>query len=273
MADYVEESFTVITPRFQHKLSCIFHRKHSPYVDDQNREHVVILCHGYLAHKNSAFLPELSRGLSDSSIKQFHSVRFDFHGCGESTGREKWDYGGYEDEAKDDLRSIVEYLRNQEKQYFVRALVGHSRAGTTVLLYALYFDDIPFIINVAGRYRLERGIYERFSQKQLDELNKNGSFLLHTSDQGDFRITKEAIERRKSLDLDAIEKIRNARVLNIWGDQDNVMPGDEIYLFNDQLKNTKKTDMIIVSDADHCFQGTEQALINIVKPWLQQSIE
>ncbi|CAF1356032.1 unnamed protein product [Rotaria magnacalcarata] len=273
MTDFVEESFTVISPRYQHKLSCIFHRKHSPYIDNQNREHLIIICHGYMSHKNALFLPQLSRDISESTANQFHSVRFDFHGCGESTGRDLWDYGGYEDEAKDDLRYVVEYLRSSSKKYFIRALIGHSRAGTTVLLYSLYYDDIPIVVNIAGRYRLERGIKERFSKKQLDELEKNGSFIIYTNDNGNFRITKQAIERRKNLDLSQIEKIRQAKVLNIWGDHDNVMPGDEIYLFHEQLKNTKKSEMIIVSDADHCFTGKEQQLINIVQQWIQQSID
>ncbi len=68
MADFVEEPFTVISPRYQHKLSCIFHRKRFPFIDDQSREHVVILCHGYLSNKNALFLPQLSRDISDSSI-------------------------------------------------------------------------------------------------------------------------------------------------------------------------------------------------------------
>ena len=260
MTSFVEEPFTVISSRYQHKLACIFHRKTSPYIDDQNREHVIIICHGYLANKNACFLPQLSRDISASSTNQFHSVRFDFHGCGESTGRDTWDFGGYEDEAKDDLRAVVEYLRNQNDKYFIRALIGHSRAGTTVLLYALYYDDIPIVVNIAGRYRLERGINERFSQQQFDELEKNGSFLVRTRDNGDFPITKQGIERRKNLDLSQIEKIRNAKVLNIWGDQDNVIPGDDIYLFNEELKNTKKTEMIIVPDADHCFINKEKRI-------------
>ncbi len=268
MTDFVEEPFTVVTPRFQHKLSCIFHRKTSPYIDDQNREHVVIICHGYMSSKNAVFLPQLSRDISNSMTNQFHSVRFDFHGCGESTGRDEWDYGGYEDEAKDDLRSVVEHLRHEKKNYFIRALIGHSRAGTTVLLYALYYDDIPIIVNVAGRYRLERGITERFSKAQLDELEKTGSFVVHSSNQGDFRITKEGIERRKSLDIDQIKKIRQAKVLNIWGDEDDVIPGDDIYLFHEQLKDTKKTEMIIVPDADHCFTGKEKELIHIIQSWI-----
>lgn len=274
MTSFVEEKFTVISPRYQHKLACIFHRKTAPYIDDQNREHVVIICHGYMANKNSNFLPKLSCEISSSSTNQFHSVRFDFHGCSESTGRDEWDFGGYEDEAKDDIRSIVEYLRNSsDKKYFIRALIGHSRSGTTVLLYALYFDDIPLVVNIAGRYRLERGINERFSKKQFDELEKNGFFIIRTMDQGNFRITKQGIERRKNLDLNQLENIRQAKVLNIWGDQDDVIPGDDIFLFDKQLKNTKKTEMIIVPNADHCFTGQENELINIIQPWLQQSID
>lgn len=273
MADFVEEPFTIISPRYQHKLSCIFHRKRVPYIDNQNREHVVILCHGYMAHKNTLFLPQLARNISDSSANQYHSVRFDFHGCGDSTGRNEWDYGGYEDEAKDDLRCVVEYLRNRSENYFIRGLIGHSRAGTTVLLYTSYYDDIPIVVNIAGRYRLERGIKERFSKTQLDELEKNGSFIIRTNSNGNFRITKQSIERRKNLDLSILENIRQARVLNIWGDQDDVIPGDDVYLFNEQLKNTIKTEMIIVSDADHCFIGKEHELINIIQKWTQQSID
>lgn len=271
MTTFVEERFTVISPRYQHELSCIFHRKTSPYVDEQQREHVVIICHGYLANKNGIFLPQLASEISDSNGKQFHSVRFDFHGCGESTGREEWDYGGYEDETNDDLRSVVEYLR--DKNYFIRAIIGHSRAGTTVLLYALYYEDIPIIVNIAGRFRLERGISERFSKEQLEELEKNGSFLIHSGSDGDFRVTKQGIERRKNLDLNQLSKIRQAKVLNIWGTEDTVIPGEDIYLFNEQLKDTKKTEMIIVPDADHCFVGKETELIQIIQPWIQQSID
>lgn len=273
MTDSVEEPFTVTSSRHPYELSCIFRRKKSPYIDDQNRQHVVIVCHGYLANKDSAFLPQLSREISELGAKQFHAVRFDFHGCGQSTGRERWDYGGYEDEAKDDLRSVVEYLRSREEKYFIRALVGHSRAGTTVLLYALYFDDIPLIVNVAGRYRLERGIEERFSPAQVQDLEKNGSCTIRTSNDGEFRVTKEGIERRRTLRVRDIDQIRQARVLHIWGDEDTVMPAEEIRLFHDQLKNTKKSEMVIVPGADHCFVGNERELIDIIQPWLQQSID
>ncbi|CAF1498322.1 unnamed protein product, partial [Rotaria sordida] len=200
--------------------------------------HIVILCHGYLSNKNALFLPQLSRDISDLTTNQFHSVRFDFHGCGESTGRDEWDYGGYENEAKDDLRSIVEYLRNKNEKYFIRGLIGHSRAGTTVLLYTLYYDDIPIVVNIAGRYRLEL-----------------------------------AIGRRQNLDRNQIENIHQVKVLNIEAGKDDVVPCDDIYLYQAQLKNTKKSEVGIVPNANHLFTGKERELINIIQPWIQQSID
>jgi uncharacterized protein len=265
---FIEEVFHVTSLRTQHRLSCIFHRKSSPYVDDQSREHVVIICHGYMSNKNGVFLPQLSRDMSDANENQFHSIRFDFHGCGQSNGRDDWDYGGYEDEARDDLRSIVEYVRNADRKYFVRALVGHSRAGTTVLLYAVFFHDIPIIINIAGRYRLDQGIVERFSQQQLNELKEKGSFIVRTLSNGDFRITQQSIDRRRQIDMKQIENIRQSNILLIWGDQDDVIPGDDIHLFHSQLQANRKTSMSIVPGANHCFTGHENELIARIQCWM-----
>lgn len=47
------------------------------------------------------------------------------------------------------------YLRSQGKK--VTGLVGHSKAGTGVILYAAAYDDIPRVVNVAGRFDNMRG--------------------------------------------------------------------------------------------------------------------
>jgi hypothetical protein len=39
---------------------------------------------------------------------------------------------------------------------------GHSKAGGEVILYASTYDDIPLVINVAGRFWMEKGITMRF---------------------------------------------------------------------------------------------------------------
>ncbi len=56
---------------------------------------------------------------------------------------------------KDDIRATVEYLRAQGKK--VSGLVGHSKGGTGVILYAAAFDDIPRVVNIAGRFDNMKG--------------------------------------------------------------------------------------------------------------------
>ena len=51
---------------------------------------------------------------------------------------------------KEDIRAAVLYLRSQGRK--VTGLLGHSKAGTGVILYAAAYDDIPRVVNVAGRY-------------------------------------------------------------------------------------------------------------------------
>lgn len=83
-------------------------------------------------------------------------IRFDFHGNGESEGDEDWSFGGYLEEAEDDLHAVVESCSSYDLE--VVCLVGHSRASTTVLLYASLYDHIPLIISLAGRFDLKQGI-------------------------------------------------------------------------------------------------------------------
>ena len=38
------------------------------------------------------------------------------------------------------------------------SVAGHSKGGDTVITYAGTYDDIPKVVNVSGRFHLERGI-------------------------------------------------------------------------------------------------------------------
>ena len=48
------------------------------------------------------------------------------------------------------MRAAVLYLRSKGKK--VTGLLGHSKGGTGVILYAAAYDDIPRVVNVAGRF-------------------------------------------------------------------------------------------------------------------------
>lgn len=49
----------------------------------------------------------------------------------------------------------MEYLRAQRRK--VSGLVGHSKGGTGVVLYAAAYDDIPLVVNIAGRFDNMKG--------------------------------------------------------------------------------------------------------------------
>lgn len=49
----------------------------------------------------------------------------------------------------------MEYLRAQRKK--VSGLVGHSKGGTGVILYAAAYNDIPLVVNIAGRFDNMKG--------------------------------------------------------------------------------------------------------------------
>ena len=61
----------------------------------------------------------------------------------------------FETAQKEDIRAAALYLRSQGKK--VTGLVGHSKGGTGVILYAAAYDDIPRVVNVAGRFDNMRG--------------------------------------------------------------------------------------------------------------------
>ena len=55
----------------------------------------------------------------------------------------------------EDMRAAKQYLESLGKQ--VVGLVGHSKAGSGVVLYAAKHDDIPRVVNISGRFDNQRG--------------------------------------------------------------------------------------------------------------------
>lgn len=53
------------------------------------------------------------------------------------------------------MRAAVEYVRAQGKR--VVGLVGHSKGGSEVILYAAKYNDVPKVVNISGRFDNKRG--------------------------------------------------------------------------------------------------------------------
>ena len=52
--------------------------------------------------------------------------------------------------------------------------VGHSKGGNVVVLYAAEYDDVPCVVNLAGRFDMKRGVVERYGPDIFERLERLG---------------------------------------------------------------------------------------------------
>ena len=77
----------------------------------------------------------------------------------------------------EELHCAKQHLEQQLGRRVV-AMLGHSKGGTDVLLYAAKYNDVPCVVNLAGRYELQRGVLERLGPEVLESLEKEGQVRL-----------------------------------------------------------------------------------------------
>ncbi|KAL2536757.1 uncharacterized protein Fot_18148 [Forsythia ovata] len=148
---------------------------------------LVIICHGFRSSKDRIPMISLAAAFEKEGISAF---RFDFAGNGESEG--SFQYGNYRREA-DDLRAVVKHFRGDKR--CVGAIIGHSKGGNAVLLYASRYNDIQTVVNIAGRCDLKRGIEGRLGEDFQEKIEQNG-FIDVKNRRGkiEYRVTKESFD-------------------------------------------------------------------------------
>jgi dienelactone hydrolase len=76
----------------------------------------------------------------------------------------------------EELRCAKQYLEQQLGRKVVGVL-GHSKGGTDVLLYAAKYNDVPCVVNLAGRFELQKGVLERLGPEVLERLEREGQVM------------------------------------------------------------------------------------------------
>ena len=85
----------------------------------------------------------------------------------------------------------------------VAAVVGHSKGGDVVLLYAATHDDVPLVVNLAGRFDMQRGLVERFGAETVARVDQLGQVPQATrTDSG--AVVKFVITKQVSHDQEGI---------------------------------------------------------------------
>ncbi|TVU34217.1 hypothetical protein EJB05_16048 [Eragrostis curvula] len=242
-----EEERLVVTNKHGESLVGVMHHAGS------NR--VVVLCHGFAACKDDSIFHDLVAALTKHGISAF---RFDFSGNGQSEG--EFQYGNYRKEA-DDLHSVVSYL--QEK-YDVTAIVGHSKGGNVVVLYASIYGEVPLVVNISGRFYLEKGVEERLGKEFMDRINKEGYIdVRNKSGKVLYRVTKESLMERLNTDMRApsLSISKECRFFTIHGSADKIVPVGDAHEFAKLIPNHK---LRIIKKANHGYTSHRKELCEAV---------
>ncbi|KAK4265647.1 hypothetical protein QN277_026672 [Acacia crassicarpa] len=216
---------------------------------------IVILCHGFRSSKETYPVANLAVALGNAGISSF---RFDFAGNGESEG--SFEYGNYWREVED-LHSVAQHFCGEKRA--VRTIVGHSKGGGVVLLYASKYHDIKTVVNISGRHDLKTGVEERLGKDYMERIQKDG--FIDMSKSGDFlyRVTKESLMDRLNTNMhEACLQIDNGcRVLTVHGSADGIVGVESAYEFAKIIPNHK---LHIIEGANHSFSHHQDELASVV---------
>ncbi|KAD2028397.1 hypothetical protein E3N88_41993 [Mikania micrantha] len=154
----IEQKRVIIQNNCGEKLVGLLHETGS--------KEIVILCHGFRDSKDHNMMVGLAFALEKHGISAF---RFDFSGNGESEG--EFQFGNYRKEV-DDLQAVIQYFTAENR--VISAILGHSKGGNVVILYASLHHDIHTVVNMSGRYKMDRGVEERLGKDFLERAKKDG---------------------------------------------------------------------------------------------------
>ncbi|KAG9131866.1 hypothetical protein Leryth_023524 [Lithospermum erythrorhizon] len=237
-----------IQNKHDEKLVGIFH--------DTGSKELVIICHGFKSSKDRIPMVNLATSFDNEGISAF---RFDFSGNGESEG--VFQYGNYYREA-DDLHCVVQHFHGKGR--LVIALIGHSKGGNAVLLYASRHRDVHNVVNIAGRFNLQRGMEGRLGKDFLQKMEQQG-FIDVKNRRGriDYRVTKDDLMDRLTTNMHAAchSIHESCRVLTVHGSKDEMVTVEDAMQFAKCISNHK---LHITEGADHEYTLHQDELISIV---------
>lgn len=263
------QTSSIENPVVQQPEKVIIQNKHGEkfvgLFHETGSKEIVVLCHGFRSSKGDETMVNLARALEKEGIS---AVRFDFAGNGESEGH--FEYGNYYREA-DDLHSVIQHFRGANR--VVAAILGHSKGGDVVLLYASKYHDIPRVINVSGRYNLKEGIEERFGKEFMETIKKDGYFDVKNKTGGiEYRVTEESLIERlnKVVPEECLKIDKNCRVLTIHGTSDQIISVQDAFEFAKVIPNHR---LQIVEGADHSYTKHQIELASTVLNYIKAAIE
>ena len=221
---------------------------------------VIIVLHGFAEHKHHELTADLANSLANYG---FLTLRFDFHGHGESEGEfeEHMIHQQVEDViAALDFVSELEYADPDRI-----TVVGTDIGGNIAMLAAEKDERIKALIVQGARSHFDHHIRSWFQPHEFKELMREG-----VHDHINFKIRKGYIRSLRSHDV--LDSLRNLFVplMLVHGTADlrvRIEETRELFLAANDPKVMEE-----VVGADHWFRGAEarQVFVELIVDWVGQ---
>ncbi|KAI7725650.1 hypothetical protein M8C21_001675, partial [Ambrosia artemisiifolia] len=215
---------------------------------------IVTVSHGVECTKEYSMMVDFCIALEKQGISAF---RFDFSGNGESEGTsQRADFL----KEVDDLKSVIEHFGAANR--VVSAIIGHSKGGTVVILYASLHKDIKTVVDVSGRYKLDRPIEARLGKDYLERFKKE--LLL-----GD--MAEETAMQLLNINMHeaGLRVDQDCRVLIVHGSADETNPVEDALEFAKIIPNNE---LRIIEGANHDYTNHRDELVSVVLEFLKDNM-
>lgn len=224
---------------------------------------IVVVCHGLRCTKEQPIIMNISMALENAGISVF---RFDFTGNGDSQGL--FQFGYYRE--VEDIRTVTEYFGAKKRA--ILAILGHSKAGDVVLIYASKYHDIAAVVNVSGRYHLDRGLDKLLGADFEEQIKKHGYIDIGQGETGVVkRVTKDSLIERRNVNMHEVclSIDTSCRVLTIHGSRDKVVKVDDAREFDKIIPNHR---LHIIKGANHGYTKHQDELAEVIVDYMQELI-
>ncbi|MFD0697072.1 alpha/beta hydrolase family protein [Paenibacillus sp. GCM10027628] len=231
---------------------------------DCQRWPLIIICHGFIGSRigvDRLFV----KAAREFSSQGYLVLRFDYGGCGESTG----DYGaGGLDVLIDQTRSVIDYALTIDCVDLSRVvLVGHSLGGATALLTAAKDHRVKTLVLWSAVAHPHNDIVRIVGKSEYEKLPLGGTIDHHS-----YQLTSRFFNSLSQ--HQPFEQLRkfNGDVLVIHGTADEIIPVDYAPLYQKMfwMRKEGQCDIELIYQADHTYstsQSTKDLLEKTVN-WL-----
>ncbi|XP_073154541.1 uncharacterized protein [Henckelia pumila] len=222
---------------------------------------IVVVCHGFRCTKEQPIIRSISMALEDAGISVF---RFDFTGNGDSQGL--FQFGYYRE--VEDIRTVTQYFGTKNRA--ILAILGHSKGANVVLIYASKYHDVAAVVNVSGRYHLDRGLDKLLGADFEEQIKKHGYIDIGDGEtRGVKRVTKESLMERLNVKMHEVclSIDKSCRVFTIHGSRDKVVKLDDAKEFDKIIPNHM---LHIIKGANHGYTEHQGELASTIVLYMQE---